>query len=212
MASLMAEPIRLVIATNNPGKVAEFRALLALSGTEVVALSDFPSMPEVAETAASYVDNARAKARAAAAHTRLPSLADDSGLEVDALDGAPGIRSARYAADADRGRGDAANIALLLEHLQDVADERRNARFRCVIVVAAPDGRELTGSGTCDGRIARQPRGQHGFGYDPIFYDPASAATFAELSPERKHAISHRARACDALRRDLIDFLRPTYP
>jgi len=208
----MPDRLRLVIATTNSGKMAEFRALLALRDMELLALTDFPPMPEVDESASSYADNARLKAHAAAAHTRLPALADDSGLEVDALDGAPGVRSARYAADGGRGRGDTANTALLLERMRDVADGRRTARFRCLIVVATPEGRELIASGTCEGQIAHEPRGIHGFGYDPVFYDPASAATFAELPPARKHAISHRARACDALRSHLIDFLLSPKP
>ncbi len=190
------EALRLVVATGNPGKVREFATLLDGLDLELVALSEFPGMPEVAETGSSYLDNARIKARAAARHTGLPALADDSGLEVDALGGRPGVRSARFAADNDRGDGDADNTALLLERLVDTPEHERGASFRCVIVVATPDDRELRGEGTCAGKIAHEPSGAAGFGYDPVFHFPAKRATFAEISPAEKQTVSHRAAAC----------------
>ena len=192
--------MRLVVATGNAGKVREIAELLDGLGLELLALSEFPGAPAVAETADSYLGNARAKARAAALHTGLPALADDSGLEVDALGGAPGVRSARFAADNACGDGDADNVALLLRRLESVADADRRARFRCAIVVATADGRELAAEGTCEGSIARQPAGSGGFGYDPVFYYPPLGATFAEIDAADKRTVSHRAAACRALR------------
>lgn len=198
----------LVIATGNRGKVRELSELLSGGGLRVRSLADFPAAPQVREDGDTYLDNARIKARAAATHTGLAALADDSGLEVDALAGAPGVRSARYAAAAGAGSGDAANTAFLLRCLSTSPDPRRSARFRCVIVVATPDGRELVGEGICSGRIAVRPRGTNGFGYDPVFVPDGSTATFAEMSDAEKRAISHRAAACAALRPALLSFLR----
>jgi XTP/dITP diphosphohydrolase len=206
----------LVIATRNAGKRREFETLLRGLELRLRDLSEFAAAPEVAEDATTYAENARAKAVAAARHTGLPALADDSGLEVDALAGAPGVRSARFAADWQAAHGglslpgdtaDQRNLLLLLERLAGVPAERRTARFRCVIAVAAPDGRALLCAGTCEGRIAPAPRGDNGFGYDPVFIDPASGKTFAELSRAEKQARSHRAAACAALRDQLASFL-----
>ena len=205
----MRDGPRLLLATANRGKVQEFADLLADLALDLRSLSDFPDMPAVAETADSYRENARLKARAAAAHCRLPALADDSGLEVDALGGDPGVRSARFAADAGAGRGDADNVAHLLRCLDSVPAPRRTARFRCVIVVATPDGRELVSEGTCSGHITERARGANGFGYDPLFVPDGRATTFAEMTNEEKSAISHRAAACNALRRELLQFLQP---
>lgn len=199
----------LVIATTNPGKVREFAELLCHPALRLYSLADFPGAAAVCEDGDTYLANARIKARAAAAHTGLPALADDSGLEVVALDGAPGVRSARYAADAGTGTGDAANNAFLLHCLSSAPDPRRTARFRCVIVVATPDGRELVGEGICSGSIADRPRGANGFGYDPLFVPAGAAVTFAEMSGDEKSSISHRAAACKALRSGLLEFLRP---
>jgi XTP/dITP diphosphohydrolase len=190
----------LVIATQNAGKLREYRALLDGLGLELRAAD----APQVEETAETYVGNARAKARAVAAHTGCPALADDSGLEVDALGGAPGVRSARFAA---RG-GDAANTALLLERLSATPPGGRTARFRCAIVVVRADGAELIADGVCEGRITEAPRGTGGFGYDPVFFYPPLGRTFAELSSEEKDAVSHRARAVAALRPRLREFLQ----
>lgn len=200
----------LVIATTNRGKLREYRTLLDGLDIELRSLSDFAAPPQVAEDGDTYLVNARLKAHAVAAHCGLPSLADDSGLEVDALDGAPGIRSARFAADnspAARPGDDRANLALLVERLQGVPAERRTARFRCAIVVAHPDGRELAVAGTCEGLLTEQPRGGGGFGYDPLFVYPPLGRTFAELPAEEKDRVSHRALAVRALRPHLRQFL-----
>jgi len=209
----------LVIATHNAGKRREFEVLLAGLGLHLRDLSEFAAAPPVAEDAPTYADNARAKAIDAARRTGLPALADDSGLEVDALAGAPGVRSARFAADwqAEHGgapvagaNADARNVNLLLTRLAGVAATDRAARFRCVIAVALPDGRTLLAEGTCEGTIAAAPRGNNGFGYDPVFVDPATGKTFAELNAAEKHARSHRAAACAALRAQVAVFLAAT--
>jgi XTP/dITP diphosphohydrolase len=200
----------LVVATTNAGKVRELRALLGDLGIELRSLADHPGAPAGAETAETYLDNARIKAHALAAHTGLAALADDSGLEVDALGGAPGVRSARFAADANlapSGEPDRDNVALLLDRLRGVPEERRGARFRCAIVVATVDGRELAAEGTCEGVIALAPRGTRGFGYDPVFVYPPLGRTFAELSADEKQRVSHRVRAVEVLRPTLLPFL-----
>jgi XTP/dITP diphosphohydrolase len=199
----------LVVATQNAGKLREYRALLADPGLELRSLSEVGDAPDVAEIGDTYLINARAKAHALAAHCRLPALADDSGLEVDALGGAPGVRSARFASDAAlplHPSADAANRALLLERLRGVPDERRSARFRCVIVVAHPDGRELVAEGSCEGLIVQTARGSGGFGYDPVFLYPALQRTFAELTAAQKDRVSHRAQAVRRLRPALDRF------
>jgi len=198
----------LVAATANPGKLRELAALLADSEITLRSLADFAAAPAVNESGETFVANARLKAHAAAAHTGSPALADDSGLEVDALGGLPGVRSARFAADAGAGSGDAANLALLLSRLRGVPEAARTARFRCAVVVARPDGAELIADGTCEGRIAEAPRGSGGFGYDPVFLAPSLGRTFAELSAAEKDRVSHRARAIAALRPHLAAFLR----
>ncbi|MCI0342474.1 MAG: RdgB/HAM1 family non-canonical purine NTP pyrophosphatase [Planctomycetales bacterium] len=191
-------PRRLALATRNAGKIAEIRALLAGLPVKIVAPE---RLPEVVEDADTFRGNAEKKARAAAAALGIPALADDSGLEVDALGGAPGVRSARYAGP---GATDAANNGKLLDALRGVAPERRRARFRCLAVVAAPDGSLLAiGEGTAEGRILEAPRGTSGFGYDPLFLSDDLAVTFAEAGPEAKNRVSHRARALAAIRRAL---------
>lgn len=187
------EPVKtLVLATRNPGKVREMRALLADLPVVVQSLADYPQVPEIAETGTTFAENATLKARAVAAATGHLALADDSGLEVDALDGAPGVYSSRFAGpdatDADRN-------ALLLEKLRDVPAPQRTARFVAAVAIATPAGELHLTQATCEGRIACQPRGEHGFGYDPIFLLPERGQTMAELSPEEKNQISHRARA-----------------
>lgn len=199
----MSAPV-LLIATTNRGKFREFSALLADLPLRLTSLADHPHVPTVPEEGATYLANATEKALVAARSTGMPALADDSGLEVDALGGAPGVASARYAGPrAD----DAANVARLLEELAGVPPGRRTARFRCVIVVARPDGAILSAEGTCEGLITTAPRGEGGFGYDPVFFDPEAGATFAELPPAIKNARSHRARAVAALRGALLPFL-----
>ncbi len=188
---------RLVLATRNKGKIREIKAILAGLPLFLVDLGDYPDAPEVPEEAADFATNAREKALAVATYTGEWALADDSGLEVEALDGAPGVRSARYAGVHGN---DAANIARLLAEMEDVPDGRRQARFVCWVALAGPDGTCLLAEGECRGEILRQPRGTGGFGYDPIFFLPEYGRTMAELPEEVKNRISHRARALAKLR------------
>ena len=188
---------RIVIATGNAGKLREFKNLLVTRDTEVVPQSDF-AVPEAEETGLTFVENAIIKARNAAKHTGLPAVADDSGIEVDYLNGAPGIYSARYAgpgADGPR------NNAKLLEALVNVPASRRQARFQCLLVYLrhADDPTPLICQGTWEGQIIDRPAGEGGFGYDPIFFVPTDNCSAAELSPERKNEISHRGQAMRAL-------------
>ena len=183
----------IVLATGNPGKVREINQLLAGSGIEVVPQSEF-DVPEVEETGLTFVENALLKARNAARHSGLPAIADDSGLEVDALGGAPGIHSARYAGpDAD----DAANLQKLLDAMRGLPEQERTARFQCVLVHLrhAEDPTPLIVQGTWEGRILEAPRGTGGFGYDPVFFVPERGCSAAELPPEEKNALSHRGQA-----------------
>ena len=189
--------MRLVCASANPHKVAEIAAILAECGLELLPRPE--SVPEVGEDADTLEGNARLKALALAAATGMPAVADDTGLEVDALDGAPGVRSARYAGERAI---DAENVDRLLSELagRGAVGLERSARFRTVVVLRWPDGHEVIAEGTCEGMITDDRRGLGGFGYDPVFA-PADAdgRTFAELSAEEKHAISHRGRALRAL-------------
>ena len=187
---------QLLIATGNPGKAAELRQLLAGSGWDPVTPAEVGLVPvDVVETGRSYLENAIAKAVRHAEASRLPSLADDSGLEVDALDGRPGVLSARYG--GPRAPDPAARNALLLAELEGVPAARRGARFRAVVALALPRGETYAREGTVEGRIAEAPRGAEGFGYDPIFELP-DGRTMAEVGPE-KNEFSHRARAVRAL-------------
>lgn len=186
-----------VLATGNAGKLRELRALLANTGMHVRAQSEF-GCADAAETGESFVENALIKARHAARHTGLPAIADDSGLACDALRGAPGIRSARYAGD---GAGDAANVSKLLAALAEVPEANRGCRFLCVIVYLAhaEDPWPVIAQGEWAGRVAFAPRGTGGFGYDPVFEVPGTGMTAAELPPDRKLALSHRAQALAGL-------------
>ena len=183
---------QLLLATNNAGKVAEFRQLLDGCGWEIVTPAEIGLNIDVDETGQTYAENATLKAVAYARASGLTSLADDSGLEVDALDGRPGVLSARYAG-ADR--TDAERAEALLTELRDVADERRTARFRCVIAIASGEDRVELAEGAVEGRIVREPRGESGFGYDPIFLLPERGLTMAELPAGEKHRVSHRGAA-----------------
>ena len=193
---------RIVLASNNAGKVREFNQLLAGSGFEVIPQSEF-QVKEIEETGLTFVENALLKARNAAQHTGLPAIADDSGLEVDALDGAPGIYSARY---AGTGASDQQNLEKLLETLKSVGDENRNARFQCLMVyIRHPaDPTPMIFQGTWEGRILHAPQGNNGFGYDPIFYVPGQKCSSAELTSDLKNSLSHRGQAL----RQLISVLR----
>ncbi len=181
----------LVVATGNLGKLKEIREILG-PDVALLTLQDFPGLPEIVEDGDTFKANAIRKARTVATLTGRPALGDDSGLEVDALDGAPGVYSARFAGEAAT---DAENNALLLARLQDVSETERTARFRCVVAVAAPDGTAHISGGSCEGRILTAPRGDGGFGYDPLFLVPELDRSFAELPPSKKNRISHRGRA-----------------
>lgn len=184
---------RLVLATANPGKLRELQSLLADAGVAVLPQAQF-GISSPAETGLTFVENAILKARHAAAGSGLPAIADDSGLEVDALDGRPGVRSARYAgAEAS----DAANNAELLEELRGVPSEARSARYRCVVVLmrSPTDPAPVICEGVWEGRIAEAPAGEHGFGYDPLFLVGELAISAAQLSPELKNSLSHRGQA-----------------
>lgn len=193
--------LTIALATRNPGKLRELRALLADLPVTLRALDEFPQVPRLPETGDTFAANATSKALTVARLTEHVALADDSGLEIDALGGAPGVASATFlgpgATDADRN-------AWVLDRLRGVPDGRRAARYRAVVAVATPDGAVRTFEGTCEGRIAAKPRGAEGFGYDPIFFLPAYGRTMAELAPELKNRISHRAAALAAARGYLI--------
>jgi XTP/dITP diphosphohydrolase len=197
--------VKLLIATNNPGKLKEYQNLLAdLPVTVTYPVQESLNL-EVEESGETFEENAKIKAVAFARASGLLSLADDSGLEVDALDGAPGVRSARYggpgASDEDRYRK-------LLAALGNVPQAQRSARFRCVVALAQPDGTVATADGTCEGEIGFVPRGEHGFGYDPVFVvEGFGGQTMAELRPNLKNEISHRARAARAARPALLRLL-----
>jgi XTP/dITP diphosphohydrolase len=191
---MMADPVRaqsVVLASGNAGKLRELGEVLAPLGVTLTPQSEF-NVPEVDENGLSFVENAILKARAASEHSGLPAIADDSGLEVDFLSGAPGIYSARYS-----GAGDAANNALLLKELGDTPEAQRSARFQCVLVYMrhATDPTPLVCQASWEGFILFEPRGDHGFGYDPLFYVPEHQCSSAELPRELKNRISHRARA-----------------
>ncbi len=194
---------KILLATYNDGKVREYKSLLRDIPFEIVTPSELGITMEVDETGASFEENARLKATALAGESGLLTLADDSGLEVDALGGEPGTLSARYAGE---GASDSDRINYLLDKLKDVPEKERTARFRCVIAIVAPDGRVEVCSGECRGFITTEPRGYNGFGYDPIFYLPEFGKTMAELKPEEKNRISHRARAAEKARGLLMKF------
>ncbi len=190
-------PPTLVMATRNPGKIRELKALLKDLGIKLLSLTDFPELPEIPEVGATFYENAAAKARQVAALTGLPALADDSGLEVAALNGRPGVYSARYAQEQTFPAlpRDEDNWRKLLAELKGVPRERRQARFVCEIALALPDGRLYRATGECHGMIALNPEGSQGFGYDPVFWVPAYGRTMAQLAPRVKNKISHRGRA-----------------
>jgi XTP/dITP diphosphohydrolase len=189
---------RLLLATRNAGKLAELQRLLAsaVPGVEVIGLRDVPEYPEAPETGATFEENALLKAREAVRYTGLPAVADDSGLTVDALNGMPGIFSARW---SGRHGDDGANTALLVGQLGDVPDERRGGAFVCAAALVTPEGAEHVLRAEWRGAVLREERGSHGFGYDPVFLPAGSARTAAELEPAEKDAASHRGQAFTAL-------------
>lgn len=191
----------LVLATRNRKKAEEIRRLLRDLDIRTRTLDEFPGCPAVPEDGRTFEENAVKKAVAVARFTGQAALADDSGLEVDALGGAPGVRSARYAGELS---DDRRNLEKLLEELGSVGDARRLARFVCCVALAFPGGRVETFTGTAEGTIGNAPRGSRGFGYDPIFYPRGARLTFAEMDDDDKHAISHRGIALGAVKRFLI--------
>jgi XTP/dITP diphosphohydrolase len=194
--------LKLLIATKNPGKVREFRGMLGADRYAWSDLSDHPDVSDVEETGATFRANACLKAVHYATHLKTWALADDSGLVVDALDGKPGVLSARWAKVNDAGSGDADNNVLLLRQLENTPDgSARSARFVCVLALSDPHGRViLTTQDAVEGQIIRAPRGSNGFGYDPLFLVPSLGKTTAELSPDEKHRISHRGKALARLK------------
>ncbi|WP_332689932.1 XTP/dITP diphosphatase [Halalkalibacter lacteus] len=186
----------LVISTQNKGKIAEFKQMLGEKGLEVKSLLDYPTIPDIIEDGKTFSENATKKAETLAQQLNCIVIADDSGLVVDALDGRPGVYSARYAGEA---KNDNANMEKVLRELVDVPSEDRTARFVCVIAVARPNKTTLVFEGACEGVIARERRGTNGFGYDPIFYVPELEKTMAQLTSEQKNERSHRANALKKL-------------
>ncbi|HVT20521.1 MAG TPA: RdgB/HAM1 family non-canonical purine NTP pyrophosphatase [Mycobacteriales bacterium] len=185
-----------VLATRNPGKISELRRILAPYGVDLVGLDTLPDIGEIAETGATFAENATIKARAVSRASGMVAVADDSGLTVDALGGMPGVLSARW---AGRHGDDAANLDLVLAQLADVPDPRRRAAFVCAAAAAAPDGREVVVEERLAGSLLRARRGSNGFGYDPIFVPDGESMTTAQMSPARKDEISHRGKAFRAL-------------
>ena len=195
--------MKYVLATHNPGKLKEMGAILARFGVEVVSPKDLGLTVDVEETGTTFAENAMLKAKAICAAAHLPAIADDSGLCVDALNGGPGVYSARYGGDGldDRGR-----YMLLLNNMR--GQTTRAAHFACAIACAFPNGDTLTAEGRCDGTIAFAPMGEGGFGYDPVFFVPEKAKTFGQLTAEEKSAISHRGRALESFVEKLETYLK----
>lgn len=196
----MSFATRLVVASRNPAKVREIAEILAEEGlsVEVVSLAELADVELPPETGLTFAANAAAKAQQVCRTTGLPAIADDSGLEVDALGGEPGIRSARYAGEE---ASDEDRLRKVLDLMAEAPDRLRRARFRCAAAYADPEGNAMLAEGTCQGRIAREPAGSGGFGYDPVFVPDGYAVTMAQLTAEQKHRISHRGRALRLLAR-----------
>jgi len=193
-----------ILATKNKGKIREFKDLFKDMNIDLVSALDLESFPKIKEDGKTFLENALKKARIVAEHYGTMAISDDSGLEVDALNGRPGIYSARFAGE---GATDEANNQRLLKELEGIPRERRTARFRCVIVAYRPDGKWVHGEGTFEGLIALEPKGRGGFGYDPVFFLPEFGVTVAELSATEKNRISHRARALKALYKRIKELL-----
>jgi XTP/dITP diphosphohydrolase len=191
----------IVFATRNKGKLAELAELFNGLGFSVTSLDAYPDLGEIRETGSTFAENALLKARTVAGHAGLVAAADDSGLEVDALQGAPGVYSARYSAEPGIPATDACNNEKLLAAMHGVPDAERSARFRSALAACAPDGRHIIREGSWEGLITRCPAGANGFGYDPLFFDPELGRTAAELSREEKNARSHRGKATRSLLR-----------
>lgn len=196
----------IIVATKNKGKAKEFEQLFSRYGIEVKTLLDFPDIPDIEETGDAFEENANIKAETISRLANAYVVADDSGLVVDALDGRPGVYSARYAGP---GKDDQANIDKVLHEMEGVRNEERSARFYCALALAGPGVKTMTVNGTCEGVILHERRGTGGFGYDPIFYVPAEGRSMAELEPEMKNRISHRAKAIKELERHLQNLTVP---
>ena len=195
---------QVIIATQNKGKAKDFEALFGPLGYQVLTLRDVAQDMDVEETGVTFEENAILKAEAVAEALQTTVIADDSGLEIDALNGEPGVYSARYAGEA---KSDEANIDKVLEKLTDVPEENRTARFRCVLAIASPNKKTITYSGSCEGRILSERRGENGFGYDPVFFVPSEGKAMAEMVPEEKAAISHRGNAIRELKKAMPEWL-----
>lgn len=191
---------RILLATANKGKIAEIKHILEGLGLEILTLDDYPELELPPEEGSTFSENALVKARYAAAKTGVTALADDSGLEVDFLGGGPGVYSARYAFD---GAGDTENYRKLLAELEGVEEEKRSARFRCAVALVTRDGEAEVFEGSLEGVITDAPRGSGGFGYDPVFFVPEMKKTAAELTPDEKNRVSHRAKALEKFRKRL---------
>lgn len=197
--------MKLILATKNRHKVEELVAMLIGLGVDVSSLSDHPEIVDIVEDGSTFRENALKKARSVCKLTREWSLADDSGLVVEALNGAPGVYSARY---SGRDKDYAANNAKLLAEMEGVPDGKRHAAFVCVMALVGPSGKERVVEGRCEGEITRELKGTKGFGYDPLFYIPRLGRTMAELSMDEKNRISHRGRALAQIKQVLLDILR----
>jgi XTP/dITP diphosphohydrolase len=195
----MQDKRAIVLATRNQGKVVELRELMAGFGETILDMTAFPDVPDVDETETTLEGNARRKARLICSATGLIAVADDSGLEVDYLGGAPGVYSARYSSEPGLPATDAGNMAKVLRKLKGVPWEQRTCRFRVVLAVYAPHGQQAIFSGVWEGYVAEEPKGDQGFGYDPIFFDPELGRHAAEFSGEEKNRVSHRGKALRAL-------------
>lgn len=193
--------MKLVLASNNAHKLAELRAILSTLGMKVVSQREAGVFVEPEENGATFEENSYIKAKTVLDACGLPTVADDSGLMVDALNGAPGVYSARFG--GERCKTDRDRLEYLLAEMHDVPDEKRTAHFVSVITMLTPDGGKIVARGECPGRILHEAHGENGFGYDPVFYVPEEGCTFAQLPPERKNQISHRARALEAFTRKI---------
>ena len=195
---------KLILATRNKGKLKEIQVLLSDLDIDIMSLDEAENAPHVVEDGKTFMENAFKKAKVIAEATGIMALADDSGLEVDALDGAPGVHSARYSGE---NASDASNNEKLLADLKGVSSGKRGAHFSCVIIVYHPSGQWISTEAKCEGEITNKIIGDQGFGYDPVFYIPSIKRTMAQLSPEEKNSLSHRGKALEKLKAELPNFL-----
>ncbi len=196
--------MKAVIATRNRGKIKELKELLVDFGLDILPLDHFPQVGEIVEDGDTFFENAMKKAKTVSEKTGLMAIADDSGLEVDALKGAPGVYSARYAGEDAT---DNQNYLKLLDKMKDIPTEKRGAQFRCVMVAYRPDGKWVSAEGVCRGRISPSPKGEQGFGYDPVFVPEGDTRTMAELTREEKNKISHRGKALEILKEKISELV-----